>query len=107
MTVRPRGGGDLAIPSDVFSWARARTQARFAARTSELDGLRRGADRPEALFLDPGRYRFALVDGVDAELLAANRTPVEVYAACAFDRTPQTATPRQPPSIHRFATPPS
>ena len=86
--------GDLTLPSDVISWARARTQARFTVQASELDGLRPGAEQPEALFLEAGRYRFVLVNGIDAELLAANGTPVSVFAACAFDWKPEVARPR-------------
>jgi len=88
----PYGGGeeagDMVIPSQAISWAKAKDQARFVTSTDALDGLRAGRDTPEALFLEGGRYRFALVNGVDAELLKANGTTVKVTAACSFDWTP-------------------
>jgi hypothetical protein len=81
--------GDLLLPSDVITWGKARTQARFAVRASSLDGLRRGGDTPEALFIEEGRYRFALVNSIDVGLLKSNREAVKVFAACSFDWTPE------------------
>ncbi|MET3723019.1 hypothetical protein [Sphingomonas trueperi] len=83
--------GDLLIPSQAISWAKARTQNRFAVDTDDLDGLRPGATKPEALFLEPGRYRFALINGMDAALLKANGTSVKVIAACSVDWAPREA----------------
>jgi len=83
--------GDLLIPSQAISWAKARTQNRFAVDTDDLDGLRPGATKPEVLFLEPGRYRFALINGMDAALLKANGTSVKVIAACSVDWAPQEA----------------
>ncbi len=83
--------GDLLIPSQAISWAKARTQNRFAVDTDDLDGLRPGASKSEALFLEPGRYRFALINGMDAALLKANGTSVMVTAACSVDWAPQEA----------------
>jgi hypothetical protein len=79
---------DLIVPSDTISWSKARTQHRFATTAEALDGLRPGSDTPETLFLEAGRYRFALVNGIDAELLRANGSAVKVEAACSFDWTP-------------------
>lgn len=83
--------GDLLVPSRAISWAKARTQTRFAVSTDDVDGLRRGRTMPEVLFLEPGRYRFALVNGIDAGLLTSNRTAVKVTAACSVDWAPQEA----------------
>lgn len=83
--------GDLLLPSQAISWAKARTQNRFAVSTDDLDGLRPGATTPEVLFLEPGRYRFALINGMDAALLKANGTAVKVTAACSVDWAPQDA----------------
>nr|WP_315382293.1 hypothetical protein [uncultured Sphingomonas sp.] len=83
--------GDLLIPSQAISWAKARTQNRFAVSTDDLDGLRPGGARPEALFVEPGRYRFALINGMDAALLKTNGTAVKVIAACSVDWAPQDA----------------
>jgi len=83
--------GDLIIPSDVIAWSNARTQNRFAINTDDLDGLRRERTMPEVLFLEPGRYRFALVNGIDAALLKSNGTAVKVTAACSVDWAPQEA----------------
>jgi hypothetical protein len=79
---------DLVIPSRAISWVKARTRSVFVTSADALDGLRSGATLPEALFVEPGRYRFALVNGVDAKLLAANGRKVKVWAACSFDWTP-------------------
>jgi len=80
--------GDLTIPSTVISWAEARTRDRFAANTDLLTGLRPGRTEPEVLFLEAGRYRFALLDGIDADLLRTNRRAVTATAGCSFDWTP-------------------
>jgi hypothetical protein len=79
---------DLVIPSQTIAWAKARTRNVFTTNTDQLDGLRPGRDAPEPLFLEAGRYRFALVSGIDAALLKANGAQVEVMAACSFDWTP-------------------
>jgi hypothetical protein len=76
---------DLILPSDVISWGKARGQARFAMSAYELYGLRRGSDQPEPLFIEPGRYRFVLVNGIDASLLKVNGTPVRLFAGCSYD----------------------
>lgn len=80
---------DLLLPSDVISWAKTRYRSRFAVRASELDGLRPGGEAPEALFIEAGRYRFALVNGIDPGVLRAGRAGVTVYAACSVDWTPE------------------
>lgn len=80
---------DILLPSQALSWAKARTRHRFAVNTDDLDGLRRGRTTAEAIFLEPGRYRFALVNGIDAALLRANRARVQVTAACSVDWAPQ------------------
>lgn len=79
---------DLLIPSQEISWAKAFSQSRFATRVSALDGLRRGSGTPEALFIEAGRYRFALINGTDPKLLKSIGSPVKVTAACSFDMTP-------------------
>lgn len=79
---------DIVVPSHAISWSEAREQNIFVTNTDKLDGLRPGSDAPEVLFLEPGRYRFALVNGIDAALLRANGTPLKVTAACSFDWTP-------------------
>lgn len=79
---------DIVVPSRTISWSKARTQNVFATNTDALDGLRPGRDTPEILFLEAGRYRFALVNSIDPGLLKANGTPLEVTAACSFDWTP-------------------
>ncbi|SOB86462.1 hypothetical protein SAMN06297144_1567 [Sphingomonas guangdongensis] len=84
--------GDLLLPSDVISWSRARKQARFVVRADDLYALRRGADAPEVLFLEEGRYRFALVNSIHPDLLRANRAAVEVFAACSVDWTLEPTT---------------
>lgn len=81
--------GDLIVPSQAISWSKARTQHRFAVGTDDLDGLRRDQTMPEVLLLEPGRYRFALVNGIDAALLKSSRTEVKVTAACSVDWAPQ------------------
>jgi hypothetical protein len=60
---------DLVLPSMTITWAKARTERRFSTSSDALSGLRRGSDTPEALFIELGRYRFVLVNGIDVELL--------------------------------------
>lgn len=84
---------DVLVPSDLISWAEARTRRRFALGAHELQGLRRGAEDTEPVFIEAGRYRFALVNGIDARLLAANGSAVRVIAGCSFSWTPETAGP--------------
>lgn len=79
---------DIVVPSRTISWSKARTQNVFATDTDALDGLRPGRDTPEVLFLEAGRYRFALVNSIDPGLLKSNGTPLKVFAACSFDWTP-------------------
>lgn len=79
---------DLLLPSDVIKWSLARDQSRFAVDAASLTGLRRGAEEPEALFIEKGRYRFALVNSISPELHTTNGTRVKVFAACSFDWTP-------------------
>lgn len=79
---------NLILPSMTITWAKVRAERRFSTSSDALSGLRPGSDTPEPLFIEPGRYRFALVNGIDAELLKANRPSVVVYAACSLDWTP-------------------
>lgn len=79
---------DIIVPSQTISWFKARTHHSFATSADELDGLRPGRDTPEPLFLEAGRYRFALVNGIDGALLRANGANVKVKAACSFNWTP-------------------
>ncbi|WP_419826452.1 hypothetical protein [Sphingomonas sp.] len=83
--------GDLLVPSEILSWSKARAQSRFTVSTDDLDGLRPGLNTPEVLFLESGRYRFALVNGIDAALLKTNGAAVRVTAACSVDWAPQEA----------------
>lgn len=80
--------GDLIVPSQAISWAKAREQRSFATSTDALDGLRPNSDTPKALFIEPGRYRFVLANGIDAELLKANGTAPRALAGCSFDWQP-------------------
>lgn len=80
--------GDLIVPSQAISWAKARGQRSFATSTDALDGLRPGSDTPEALFIEPGRYRFVLANGIDAALQKANGTAPAALAGCSFDWQP-------------------
>ncbi|WP_157080495.1 hypothetical protein [Methylobacterium variabile] len=79
---------DIMVPSHATSWSKARTRRRFTVSSDTLDGLRPRSGKPEVLFLEAGRYRFALLNGIDAALLKANGTKVNVEAACSFDWTP-------------------
>lgn len=79
---------ELTVPSDVIAWTIADEQARFDVKAYELTALRRDADQPEALFIEPGRYRFALVSGIDAGLAKANGQPLVVHAGCTVDWRP-------------------
>lgn len=83
--------GDLLLPSDVITWQKARSQAKFPVQASSLYALRPGATQPEVLFLEKGRYPFALVNSIDPGLLKANNDTVKVFAACSLDWTPETA----------------
>lgn len=79
---------DIVVPSRTISWSLARTRNVFATNADKLDGLRPGSDTPEVLFLEAGRYRFALVNSIDPELLRSNGQTLKVVAACSFDWVP-------------------
>ena len=82
-------GEDVIQPSDLITWPTARDRTRFAFRAEELDGLGPRDDAPAAVFLEGGRYVFALVTGTDAELMALDGKRPRVLAACAFDWSPE------------------
>lgn len=83
--------GDLVIPDHNLSWERARANSHFAVRTDALDAVRPGGDEPFGVFLEPGVYQFALINGTDRALLDANRTAFRVVAGCTVAWTPDTA----------------
>lgn len=80
---------DIIIPSQVITWFKAKSQNRFASSAEALDGLRPHSETPQILFLEAGRYRFALTKGIDALTpRAGHPNTVKVIAACSFDWTP-------------------
>lgn len=84
----PDDGEDVVVPSQVISWSKARHDQRFRTSSDALDALRPGTITPEPLFIEAGRYRFALVNSLDATVLRANGMRLRVEAACSFDWIP-------------------
>jgi hypothetical protein len=75
---------DLLLPSFAITWEAARTQTRFNFTIDNLSGLERGQDAPFGIFIADGVYEFALVSGIDKELLALSPTnkSFRAFAGC-------------------------
>lgn len=73
---------DLIIPSRSIDWERVRTRNDFVADAGEFEALHPDKDRPEPLFRQAGVYQFALVNGIDRELLEVNGAAFWVKAGC-------------------------
>jgi hypothetical protein len=81
---------DIIIPSETISWQKARSRSRFTLSASELTALSPGKQTPERVFTAKGRYKFALVNSIQKDLIAVSDTPgrITVHAGCIIDWTP-------------------
>ena len=79
---------DLIIPSRAIDWESVRSRNDFAIDVNKFDALRQGKNAPELLFQQAGVYQFALLNGIDRELLAMNGAAFWVIAGCAVQWQP-------------------
>ncbi len=74
--------GDILPPSDAITWEAARTQSQFDFTIDTLSGLEPGQTQPFAIFVADGVYEFALVTGIDKNLLALSPKSFQAFAGC-------------------------
>jgi hypothetical protein len=80
---------DLISQSNTIEWDSAKRSDTFSVDTRSFQAMESEEGTPKPVFREAGIYQIALVNSLDGELLAANRTPFQLLAGCVVHWQPQ------------------
>lgn len=79
---------ELVIPSRSIDWEQARSRRDFVVDVERFEALRPDKNIPEPLFRQVGIYQFALIKGIDRDLLEVIGRPFQIIAGCVVRYQP-------------------